>query len=535
MYAPHVSPARSGPATHHSAPGPRSRHPSRLRSRLGLAILGLALLAAPVSHAVTLVLAIGITVAVLALSAHDLLARRRSGAAPPAAPHVELPRPRSAEGEVPRTAIYTDPVTGLADRARMALAIGAMRGTPGTSGALLMIGVEGIGEDAEAEALREVARRLRRFVAPAGDDRTPATSDLPARWSAREFAFLTHANLTRAYGLADRLTAVLAEPVGTARPAACVGLADLAGATSTDDVINRAQLALRRAWQLGPGSVEWYDSTVAEVVARREVLERELPGAVRRGELDLIYQPIMDLERDRPLAVEALLRWRHPRFGTLLPMDVIPAAEEAGVSAELGHWVLQRASAQLASWRAKGRDISMSINVSPREFGTAELAAEVAATLATHDLPPDRLALELAESSIADSAAIEECVGALRSTGVRIVLDEFGTGAASLTHLRRLPIDMVKIGRSFFAGPASSLGPPSSLGPAPAGPPLIDVMVGVGRRLGVDVVAAGVEAPDQLAVVRTAGCRLGQGHLFARPLPAEHTEAYLDNFPARRS
>jgi EAL domain-containing protein (putative c-di-GMP-specific phosphodiesterase class I)/GGDEF domain-containing protein len=403
-------------------------------------------------------------------------------------------------------------------------AINVMLSSACPSGALLVIGIDDpdVAHATREGVLREVTERVRDIALPGGGDRT-AQVDPPAALSATEFAVLVPANLTQAYGLAERLVTGLAEPVVVGRESvrltACAGLTDIAGANGADDAIQRARLALVRARQLGPGRVEWYDGEMAAAVARRSTLERDLPEAVGRGELDLIYQPIMDLERGRPLAVEALLRWRHPRLGTVLPADVIPVAEATGAIGDVGHWVLRRASAQLAAWRTEGRDLSMAINVSPCQLGAAEFRSEVAAVLAAHRLPPERLVIEVAESRIEKGTGLDEWVGALRSAGVRTALDEFGTGVSSLAKLRTLPIDMVKIGQPLVAAGAS--------------PPLIGVMVGVGRRLGIEVVAQGVEAPAQLAAVRDAGCRLGQGHLFARPQPAEHTEAYLDGFGAR--
>ncbi len=456
----------------------------------------------------------------------------------PAQPRRVVPRPRSGTHPLGDRSMYNDASTGLPNRLHVSLSIAGMRCVARSPGALLIIrlnGVDAAADAARADVLLEVARRLRRVAASEERGAGPTGSDLPARWSATEFAVLTPANLAQAYGLADRLTTVLAAPVPLAgevvRLSASVGLTDLAGATSTEDVIRRADVAVRRASQLGPGRVEWYDASVQEAVTRREVVERELPEALRQGELDLIYQPIMDLERGRPLAVEALLRWRHPRLGTLLPADVIPVAEETGFIADVDHWVLQRASAQLAAWRQEGRNLSMAVNVSARDLHRDEFTAEVASVLATTELPPDRLVLEVAEAGLADTG-LEERMGALRSVGVRTALDEFGAGVSSFAHLRRLPIDMVKIGQSFFATVAADGAPRPDCRRAGVGDtaPLIDAMVGVGRRLGIDVVAQGVEAPAQLAVVRTAGCKIGQGHLFARPQPAEHTEAYLDGF-----
>jgi EAL domain-containing protein (putative c-di-GMP-specific phosphodiesterase class I) len=283
-------------------------------------------------------------------------------------------------------------------------------------------------------------------------------------------------------------------------------------------------------------------------------LEQELPGALDRGELDLIYQPILDLVVTRPLAVEALLRWRHPRLGTLLPADVIPVAEDLDLISTIGGWVLSQATRQLAGWLREGRDLSIAVNVSPKQFESG-LTDEVGQALTRYGVPAERLVLEVAEWGLtSELAAVADCLGELRGRGVRTALDDFGTAAESLTHLRQLPMDMVKIGRSFFEGDAAGTtrpaqpalpgvaAPPGRSGVganvgAPAGQrgrtPIIDVMVGLSRRLGLDVVAQGLEAPEHLQVVRGAGCRMGQGHLFARPQPAERIEAYLDRFPNR--
>jgi EAL domain-containing protein (putative c-di-GMP-specific phosphodiesterase class I) len=259
----------------------------------------------------------------------------------------------------------------------------------------------------------------------------------------------------------------------------------------------------------------------------RMVMEQDLPEALARGEMDLIYQPILDLLVSRPLAVEALLRWRHPKLGTLLPADIIPVAENLGLIDELGGWVLQQSGRQLATWLREVRDLSMAVNVTAQQLQQVGFVDRVSDVLGRHALAPDRLVLELAEGGLgADTGHVDQQLVTLRSLGVRTALDEFGTGAESLTHLRCLPMDMVKIGRSFFDQPSER--PGQSV-------PIIDVMVGLGRRLGIDVVAQGLEAATHLDVVRAAGCRLGQGHLFARPQPAEHTEAYLDTFPPRTS
>ena len=422
---------------------------------------------------------------------------------------------------------FADQLTGLANRRQMLLSIVAQRCVPRARGALLLVELDGFnavndvrGYDIGDAVLVEVARRLR-----AGT----AETDLPARLSGDEFAVVTEASPVQAYALATRLLTMLAEPIilpgVTVHLTASIGMTDLAGGCSGDDVLRRADLALRRAKHLGRGRVEFYDEVVEEALVRRMTLEQELPEALVRGELDLIYQPILDLITPHPLGVEALLRWRHPRLGTLLPADVIPVAEDLGLIGEIGCSVLNKACRQLALWLREGRDLSMAVNVSPRQLDGPEFVGHIATALDLHALPADRLVLELAEGGLGlDTANVHERLTEMRALGVRTALDEFGTGSESLTHLRRLPMDMVKIGRSFFDDTSEHLG--QSL-------PIIDVMVGLGRRLGIDIVAQGLEAPAHLDVVRSAGCRLGQGHLFARPQPAEHTEAYLDGFPAR--
>jgi EAL domain-containing protein (putative c-di-GMP-specific phosphodiesterase class I) len=232
----------------------------------------------------------------------------------------------------------------------------------------------------------------------------------------------------------------------------------------------------------------------------------------------------MDLAARRPFGVEALLRWRHPRLGTLLPAEIIPVAEETGLATALGGWVLHRAGRQLQVWLGEGRDLCLSVNVTHAQLAHPDLVADLAGLVDRYEVPADRLVVELAESQLgSDSAAVGERLARLRSVGVRTALDEFGTGPDSLAHLRRLPMDLVKIGRPFFDGSAPEHR--RSL-------PVIDAMVGLGRRLGVDVVAQGLEDAAELDTVRAAGCRLAQGYLLAPPQPAEHAEAFLDGFPA---
>jgi diguanylate cyclase (GGDEF)-like protein/PAS domain S-box-containing protein len=417
----------------------------------------------------------------------------------------------------------TDPLTGLANRSRLLRAIAdLLAGPEERTGAVVLLDLDGLsavnsarGQEAGDLALIEVSRRLRES---AGED------DLVARIDGDEFAIATRGTAMQAYALATRLLAALAEPISTPagpiRLRASAGLTDLA-ATSVDDVLRRADLALRRARQLGHRRVEWYDRDLETALIRRTTLEQGLPGSVRRGELDLAYQPVVNLIDGRPVGVEALLRWRHPTLGTVSAADAIKVAEELDVVAEIGEWVLHQAARQLSGWLRDGHDLWLAVNVSARQLADHTFPGTVATVLDLHDIPAHALVLEVGEAGLgADARDLAPQLAAIRALGARTALDDFGTGLSSLAHLRRLPLDLVKIDQLFFAEPAGRGGPAV---------PLIEVMVGLGRRLGIEVVAEGLAEPEHVELVRAAGCRFGQGYHIARPAPAEHLEAYLES------
>jgi diguanylate cyclase (GGDEF)-like protein/PAS domain S-box-containing protein len=429
---------------------------------------------------------------------------------------------RESERALHRMA-FTDQLTELANRRQLVRTVGAMRAVPGQPGALLLIALDGLsqagngrGREVDEAVLVEVARRLRSAV---------DASDLPARVSGNEFAVATANHPVGAYAAAHRILAELHRPYqlpgATVHLNAAVGLAELAGAASVADTLGHAGLALRRARQLPRNRIEWYDEALEAALLRRFTLEEELPGVVARGELDLVFQPIVDLFEEVPVGAEALLRWRHPRRGTVLAADFVPVAEDLGLIDEIGDWVLQHACRQLAGWLRDGLDLWLSVNLAARQLAAPDLVARVGRLLERHQIPPERLVLEVTEQGLdADpQGAIAQLAG-LRALGVRTALARFGTGATPLASLRRLPVDVLKVDRALFAGPA---GRPES------GTPLIDVVVGLGRRLGLEIVAEGLENEVHLDLVRTGGCRYGQGFLFGRPEPAEHFEAYLES------
>jgi EAL domain-containing protein (putative c-di-GMP-specific phosphodiesterase class I) len=255
---------------------------------------------------------------------------------------------------------------------------------------------------------------------------------------------------------------------------------------------------------------------------RRMDLEQQLLGAAEKGQLDLVYQPVVGLKDRQPVGVEALLRWRHPKLGTILPAELLPIARAVGIAAELDEWVLDSACRQLANWATGDEDFWLSVNVAPKELLTARFPEHVAATLERHALDPERLVVEVAETWIAeDVPAIVAALAGLRKLGVRAALDDFGAGHASLSHLRRLPVDMLKLDRALLTMPSEH-----------NAPAVIDVVVSLGRRLGLEIVAKGLETEDEIERARRAGCLYGQGFALARPAPAERIEAFLESHRA---
>jgi diguanylate cyclase (GGDEF)-like protein/PAS domain S-box-containing protein len=420
---------------------------------------------------------------------------------------------------------YTDQLTGLANRRALMRELLNHRRRAGQHGTLLVIDLHGLAEINDSKGretgdavLIEVGRRLRSLL---GEE------DVAARLGGDEFAVLTPDGAVLAYALATRIVTLLMEPYQL--PGAIVelhtsvGLAELAGGSDSEDVLRHADLARSRARQLGRDRVEWYDTDVELQLHRRMDLERELLGAGERGELDLVFQPVVSLSDGQPVGVEALLRWRHPKMGTILPAELLPIARAVGCAAELDEWVLDAACRHLAGWTAGGSEFWLSVNVAPRELLTARFSERVADILIRHDLEPERLVMEVQETWVAeDVPAIVASLTRLRKLGVRAALDDFGAGQASLSHLRRLPVDMLKLDQVLVNTP-----------PEPAaGPAVIDVVVSLGRRLGLETVAKGLETQEQIERARRAGCLYGQGFALARPAPAERMEAYLDTHRA---
>jgi diguanylate cyclase (GGDEF)-like protein len=441
---------------------------------------------------------------------------------------------RNLERAIRRLA-STDRRTGLPNRRELLRAIAARRGAGPRAGALIVAALYGLtaindldGRSAGDAILVEAARRIRQQV---------GTDDLPSRLGESQFAVVTADGPIEAHALAVRLLSALTTPY----PLACrppvqlqtsVGITGLSGGGSADEVVRRGSLALRRASQLGRNRIEWYDESLEEQLVRRLDLERHLPGAAGRDELDLAYQPVVQLAGERPVGVAALLRWRHPVLGTVLPDELLPVADKSRVSSEIAQWVLHTACRQVGGWRRGGHDLWLTVCVSAAQLADPELVPEVAAALSVHETPPERLVVEMSNLEISERSECAPVAGLgtgnlpmiaaqfskLRALGVRTALADFGTGHTDLTRLRRLPLDLVKLASASTAGSAGELAA---------------AVVHLTRRLGLTVVADGLESEAQRELVRAAGCRYGQGRVVVPPAPAERFEAYLESQRAR--
>nr|WP_200211666.1 bifunctional diguanylate cyclase/phosphodiesterase [Micromonospora veneta] len=425
-----------------------------------------------------------------------------------------------------RELAHTDPLTGLANRRGLLRAMHRCveAGVPCVLLGLDLDGFKNVndmrGHDVGDVVLAEVGRRLRGNLRP---------GDLAARLGGDEFAVLMHGS-TDADRVAERLLGVLGrpyeQPEGPVFLSVSIGVAGNCGEPDVELLLRNADLALRYAKQRGKNRIERYDAAYDQLLRRRTMLEHELRGAIERDELRLAFQPVASLPSVRPVGAEALLRWHHPELGNVRPDEFIPLAEECGMIAKLGAWVLHQACYQLSRWLADGHDVWVSVNVSPRELHAPEYVVQVADALRAHHVPPQRLVLEVTEHAVAtDLDELIRRLTALRLTGVRIALDDFGAGYSSLGQLRRLPIDILKIDHSLVAE-HEPVRPVGRDGPAFA--PMVDIVMRLGHQLGLEVIAEGVTNPTELAAVVAAGCRFGQGALFGWGVPAEHLEAMLE-------
>jgi EAL domain-containing protein (putative c-di-GMP-specific phosphodiesterase class I) len=278
---------------------------------------------------------------------------------------------------------------------------------------------------------------------------------------------------------------------------------------------------MARAKQRGRNRLEMYDSAMQASAHDRLNLSSHLRRAISRGEMRVVYQPIVELETGSVVGAEALVRWRHPTRGEVPPAVFVPVAEETGTILEIGEWVLETALSELREYQTPERQpFALSVNLSARQLDDPGLVSMVTSALRTHQWPAEQLCLELTETALTEDldSALRALIR-LRATGTRIAVDDFGTGYSSLTHLQRLPIDAIKIDRSFVQGLGETGGTDRST--------IATAVLGIAHAMGLDAVAEGVETPNQLHALRRLGCPLGQGYLFSVPVPADALSALV--------
>ncbi|HET8546346.1 MAG TPA: bifunctional diguanylate cyclase/phosphodiesterase [Pseudolabrys sp.] len=287
-------------------------------------------------------------------------------------------------------------------------------------------------------------------------------------------------------------------------------------AATRGELTRRADLALRAAAKRGPGAVVAFDVAIDTVSTDQKFIHRELPRAISANDLDLHYQPIVSSQGGRMVGVEALLRWNHAMRGSIPPATFIPVAEQMGLMGTIGAFVLRRALHEAKRWP---EDLYIAVNLSPLQVRDGTIVDLVRSALAESGVSPGRLVLEITEGVLIDNPdEMVKRIKGLHELGVRVALDDFGSGYSNLGYLQRFPLDKIKIDQSFVA----------ALGRSSNGGVIIQAMVALGRALGLSVLVEGVETEHQRVLLRLAGCDEMQGFLFARPAPAREIDALLE-------
>jgi diguanylate cyclase len=439
-----------------------------------------------------------------------------------------------AHAETMQRLAHTDQLTGLANR------LGIQNNLEETlkktdqadqTLSLIFLDLDGfksindtLGSSIGDEVLREVARRWQGFCR----DR-----DSLGRWSGDQFVAILHDVAGHeATAIAHRLIDALSEPLSIGEHliqlTASAGISSFPeDGSSGHELIRHADSALNTIKHAGKNNVRRFTPAIEGEIEERQQLERDLRLALERHELELAYQPIVDLKSGLTIKAEALLRWRHPTRGMVSPATFIPIAESSGLIVQLGNWILHEACTQAKIWNQPGRQaIRIAVNISAVQLGHPEFLHVVAQTLAKTGLPARLLELELTEGTVLrDVSEVQRTLGELRELGISLAIDDFGTGYSSLSYLRDLPIQTIKIDRSFV----KDLGTPR-FGPQFA-LALIEAILSIARTLDLEVVAEGIEEESQLVVLRSLGCSSGQGYLFARPEPGQALEHRLQNTP----
>ncbi len=381
------------------------------------------------------------------------------------------------------------------------------------------------GHEAGDELLRAVTVRLEEAL---------GEIDVIAHLGSGAFAVIAEGRALEAgpEQLAERVLEGLEQPfeLSATPPArlsvsASIGIASGERATA-EELLRDADIAMHQARREVTSRFAVFESEMKEAVQNHLETEMDLRGAIQNEEFFLLYQPTFDLRDMSATGMEALLRWKHPARGVLPPSEFIPVLEDSGLITQAGKWVLEEACRQGAAWREAGHMIGVSVNVSGRQLDTDELVGNVRDALSESGIDPGALTLEITETTLMRN--VDETVARLRAVkelGVRIAIDDFGTGYSSLAHVQHFPVDALKIDRSFI----------SRLTENPEGKILIHALVQLGKALGIETLAEGIEQHEELSLLQQEHCDSGQGFLFARPLDADAAERFLQRWARDRT
>jgi diguanylate cyclase (GGDEF)-like protein len=417
-----------------------------------------------------------------------------------------------------RDQAVTDPLTGLANRAGLDRALD--RDEPF---GMLLIDLDDFklindayGHAAGDAVLAQVADLIRGTIRRA---------DTAARIGGDEFAVVL-ADITaddQAVAAAQRiLAAAAANPIrlgeDTVPIRASIGVSVGSPADGVKEILRHADVAMYASKRTGTHSWQLYDPSMVDRRARDAALADDLAQALTGGQLHVLYQPLVSLSDTRPAGVEALLRWQHPVHGLISPLEFIPIAERTGLINRIGLWVLEQACRQVRQWQLDhpaARTLYASVNVSPRQLQEPTLVADVLDVLRRTGLAAGHLVVEVTESATVDELVAIPVLRELRRHGIRVAIDDFGTGYSSLHYLTRLSVDILKIDRSFVA----------ELDGTAEGSAVTEAVIRLSQVLHLTTVAEGIETEAHAAELQRLGCTIGQGYLYARPLPAEELPA----------
>jgi EAL domain-containing protein (putative c-di-GMP-specific phosphodiesterase class I) len=367
--------------------------------------------------------------------------------------------------------------------------------------------------------LTEFAKRLESVI---------RASDTAARFGGDEFAILLESvsSADDAVETVDRVLEAMSVPLRVGhkelllRASMGVSLAEPGTVVEAEELIRNADAAMYIAKRDGKGGYRLFEPAMHEGVLARLELRADLQRAIASDQLELHYQPVVRLGDGRVSGVEALLRWRHPERGLVPPDQFIPFAEEMGLIVPIGRWVLRegcRQARELNDMLPGGPPLTMAVNLSVKQLQHSDIVGDVRDALERADLEPGCLTLEITETvMMTDTDLVVQRLKELKELGVRLAMDDFGTGYSSLSYLSKFPVDILKMDRSFLRADAS---------PETAG--LATAVVSLGETLNLEVVAEGIELPEQWSTLRDLGCDLGQGFYFARPMDADATLEFL--------